>query len=99
MYIKRRWQIRPLILDYRSPGDLDRRFAFVQPPMHAFQCLGHAVSCQRTDIIGPRLLQKLGHIGGRDGVAIEARFKVSVGSRIVTGPQYPLSAISVRWLP
>ena len=79
--------------------------------------------------VGLRLLQKFGDVGGRDGVAVEARFKtlqpegrqhqqrwnegdeqprhkevvntpkVSVGSRIVTGPQYLLSALSVRWQP
>ena len=91
--------------------------------------LGMPSRASVTDIIGPRLLQKLGHIGGRNGVVIKAGFKalqteggqhqqpwneaheqprhkevvntpkVSVGSRIVTGPQYPLSAVSVRWQP
>ena len=97
--------------------------------MHPVECLRHTVPHQRTDVIGARLLEKLGYVGSRNGVAIEAGFealeaeggqhqqpwdegheqprhkqvvntaKVSVGSRIVTGPQYQLSAASVRLQP
>ena len=129
VHIKWTWQIRPVIDGDMGLGNLRRKIALVLSAMHAVQRLRHAVSGQRTDIIGLRLLQKLGDIGGRDGVATKARFeafqpeggkhqqpwnegheqprhkqvvntpKVSLGSRIVTGPQYGLSAVSVRWHP
>ena len=127
--IKRRWQIQPFVLDDVWPGNLDLGDAFLLSAVHAVQCGRHAVSGQRMDISGPRLLQKFSYVGGRDGVAIKTRLealqpksgkhqqpwnegheqprhkevvntpKVSVGSRIVTGPQYLLSALSVRWQP
>jgi hypothetical protein len=48
---------------------------FAQPLMQAVQCACHAFSCQRADIIGLGLVEKLGHIGGRNGVVAEARFE------------------------
>lgn len=129
VHIKRRRQIRPLVVDDIGRGNLGFGNALLQSTMHAVQCLRHAVSRQRTDIIGPCLLEELGNVGGRNGVTVKARFealepeggqhqqpwdetdeqprhkqvvntpKVSTGSRIVTGPQYRLSAVSVRWQP
>jgi len=49
--------------------------AFAQPLMQAVQRAAHAFSRQRVDVIGLGLIQKLGYIGGREGVVIEARFK------------------------
>jgi len=84
--------------------------------MYAVERAAHSFSRQRVDVIGAGLVKKLGYVGGRDGVGIEAGFeslqsescqhqqrrnkrseqpghkgevntaKVSVGSRIVTGP-------------
>jgi hypothetical protein len=125
----RRWQIRPLVIVEVCPGYLGVGNSVGKSAMHADQRLGHAVSCQRADVGGLRLLQEFGNVGGRNGVAVKPRFdalqpeggqhqqprdeydeqrrhkqvvntaKVSVGSRIVTGPQYQLSAVSVRLQP
>jgi hypothetical protein len=46
-----------------------------QPLMQAVQRAAHAFSCQRVHVIGLGLVQKVGYVGGRDGVVIEARFE------------------------
>ena len=48
---------------------------FAQPLMQAVQCAAHAVSRQRVHVIGLGLVEKLGYVGGRDGVVVEARFE------------------------
>jgi len=95
---------------------VERPIPFAQPLMQAVQRSAHALPRQRVHVIGFGLVEKLGHIRGRDGVVVEARFeplqpecrqhqqprdkrseqprhkgevntaKISVGSRIVTGP-------------
>ena len=43
--------------------------------MQALKGLRHAVSRQRVHIVGLGLLKKLGHVGGGDGIATEARLE------------------------
>jgi len=57
-----------------GPG-IKRPFPFVEPSLHAVQRAAHPVSRQRVDIIGFGLLEKLEHIGGRDGLVVQPRFK------------------------
>lgn len=122
-------QIRPLVVIEIRLGNLGVGQLVGEPPMHPVQRLGHTLPGQRADIIGLCLFQEFGHVGGRDGIAVETRFepveteggqhqqprdehdeqprhkqvvntaKVSVGSRIVTGPHYPMSGVSVRLQP
>jgi hypothetical protein len=93
-----------------------RALPLAQPLMQVVQRPTHALSRQCVYVAGLGLLKKLGYIGGRDGVVVEAGFeplqteccqhqqrrnkrseqprhkgevntaKVSVGSRIATGP-------------
>ncbi len=48
---------------------------FAQPLMQAVQRGAHAFSRQRVHVVGLGLVEKLGYIGGRDGVVGEARFE------------------------
>jgi hypothetical protein len=48
---------------------------FAQPLMQADQRAAHAFSRQRVHVIRLGLVEKLGYIGGRDGVVVEARFE------------------------
>ena len=54
---------------------VERPIPFAQPLMQAVQGAAHALSCQRVDIIGLGLVEKLGYIGGRNGGVVEARFE------------------------
>jgi hypothetical protein len=72
MHVQTRWQT--CHITYTGPG-IKRPFPFVQPLLDAVQRATHTVSRQRIDIIGFGLLEKLDHIGGRDGLVVQPRFK------------------------
>ena len=59
----------------RIGRDVQRPFPFIQPLLKAVQRPAHTVPRQRVDIIGLGLLEKLHHIGGRDGVIVQPRFE------------------------
>ena len=58
-----------------SGSGVKRPLPFAQPLMQAVQCAAHAFSRQRVHVIGLGLVQKLGYVGGGDGVVFEAGFK------------------------
>ncbi len=58
-----------------SGSGVKRPLPFAQPLMQAVQCAAHAFSRQRVHVTGLGLVEKLGYIGGRDGVVFEARFE------------------------
>ena len=60
----------------RTGSALKRPILFAQPLMQAAQRSTHALSRQRVHVMAVGLLEKLGHIGGRDGVVVEARFEL-----------------------
>jgi endonuclease III len=49
--------------------------AVVQPSVQAVQGVAHAVAGEGVDVVGLGLGEKLVDIGGRDGVAVQARFE------------------------
>src|SRR5258708_9881356 len=54
---------------------VQRPIPLTQPLMQAAQRSAHAPPRQRVPVMGLGMLEKLGHIRGRDGVVLEARFE------------------------
>lgn len=54
-------------------GTARRRIPLVQSLLKAVQCTVHAVSRQGIDFAGSGPVEKLGHVGRRDGVAAQCR--------------------------
>ena len=52
-----------------------RPITIAQSLMQTVQSAAHAFSCQRVHVIGFGLVEKVGYVGGRDGVVVEARFE------------------------
>jgi hypothetical protein len=56
-------------------GSRQRPIPFAQSLMQVVQCPAHAFPGQRVDVVSLGLIEKLGDIGGRDGVVFEAGFE------------------------
>ena len=72
MHVQTCWQTCHITHTGRG---VKRPFPFVQPMLQAVQRAAHAVSRQCVDIIRFGLLEKLDHVGGRDGVVVQALFE------------------------
>jgi hypothetical protein len=72
MHVQPCWQTCPFA---GTDPAAKRPVAFTQPLMQAVQRLAHALPRQRVHVIGLGLLEKLGDVGSRDGVVLEARFE------------------------
>src|SRR5262249_19509642 len=54
---------------------VDRPISFAQTLMQTVQRAAHTLSRQRVHVMGFGLVEKVGYVGGRDGVVDEARFE------------------------
>ena len=72
MYIQPCWQTCRIT---GTGSDVRRPIPLAQPLMQGVQRRTHAFPRQRVHVTGLGLLEKLGHIRGRDGVVVEAGFE------------------------
>ena len=70
--VRSRWQTwsRPVVDDSANRGIL-----LVEPAKQTAQRTVHPVASQSVDVTGLGLIEKLGHVGGRDDLALEARLQ------------------------